>query len=261
MTYKVKLDVFEGPFDLLVFLIEKSEMSIYDIKVSKITSQYLDYIDRMKAMDINVGSEFMVLAATLIEIKSKMLLPKLKTKEEDAIEDPRTELVERILEYKRFKSAAMFLEHKELYNKKIFEKPKEDLSVYTNEPDEFLSLELSQLIKCFNIFLAKKKKVEEIKNYCENVERQKVSLESRIEYINNIFKVRNKHILNFQELLPSDNNKYEVVLTFSAMLEMVRQKTIIASQTSNFGMITLSLKNNLKEDYMEDPSVKLGGSN
>ena len=107
MSYKVSLRSFEGPFDLLVYLIENAQMSIYDIRISEITSQYLDYIDRMKALDFNVATEFMVLAATLIDIKAKMLLPRHTLQgQSEAEEDPRSELVERLLEYKKYKKGA-----------------------------------------------------------------------------------------------------------------------------------------------------------
>ena len=110
MSYKVKIDQFEGPFDLLVYLIETSEMNIYDIQVAAITRQYMDYIQEMQRLDVEVATEFMVLAAVLIEIKSKMLLPRIKPEGVAGGEgDPREELVERILEYKRFKRAAALL--------------------------------------------------------------------------------------------------------------------------------------------------------
>ena len=110
MSYKVSLQTFEGPFDLLVYLIENAQMSIYDIKIAEITKQYMEYIETMKSMDVLVATEFMVLAATLIDIKSKMLLPRTATIDGTYIdEDPRSELVERLLEYKKYKRGADFL--------------------------------------------------------------------------------------------------------------------------------------------------------
>ena len=121
MSYKVKLQSFEGPFDLLVYLIENAEMSIYDIEISKITGQYLEYIRAMEEMDINVSTEFMVLASSLIEIKSKMILPRISEIGDGVVdEDPRAELVSRILEYKRFKRAAEVLEEREEYASRIY---------------------------------------------------------------------------------------------------------------------------------------------
>lgn len=256
MSYKVKLDIFEGPFDLLVYLIENAEMNIYDIQVSKITNQYIEYIEQMQALDVNVASEFMVLAAALIEIKSKMLLPRMKPEGEGTdYEDPRTELVQRILEYKRFKSAAELLEQKEEQTQRIFEKPKEDLTPFTNEPDEYLNLDIKQFVKIFNQFLTKKKKLEEIKKNYSKVERQKITIESRIDYIKNLFKIKDKNKLNFRELLKPESSRYEIVLTFISLLEMIRLKTISVKQNINFGEIIVSLnKNNQNqlEDKLED---------
>lgn len=130
MGYKVKLNVFEGPFDLLVYLIENAQMSIYDIKISEITDQYLEYVKEIERQDVSAAAEFMVLAASLLEIKSKMLLPRLAVGEEGAAsEDPRSELVEKLLEYKRFKLLAEMLREKEDAGLRIMEKPQEDLSV------------------------------------------------------------------------------------------------------------------------------------
>lgn len=240
MSYKVKLDIFEGPFDLLVYLIENAEMNIYDIQVSKITNQYIDYIERMQELDINVASEFMVLAAALIEIKSKMLLPRFKPEGDgEAIEDPRTELIQKILEYKRFKTAAELLERMEENSLRIFEKPKEDLTPYTNEPDEYLNLDLNQFVKVFLLFLDKKKRLEEIKKNYSKMERQKITIESKIEYIISLFKFKDKNKMSFKELLKPESNRYDVVLTFVSMLEMIRLKTIKVKQNINFGEIYL----------------------
>ena len=161
--YKVRLQSFEGPFDLLVYLIETAEMSIYDIKISQITNQYLEYMQAMKERDVFVSTEFMVLAASLIEIKSKMILPRV-SQEDGALleEDPRTELVERLLEYKRFKQAARLFEEREESGTRIFEKPQEDISIYLQNPDEYLSLDIKQFAAAFRLFIEKKHKVESV---------------------------------------------------------------------------------------------------
>ena len=144
MSYKVRLRTFEGPFDLLVYLIENAQMNIYDIQISEITGQYLDYIKTMREMDFNVGTEFMVLAATLIDIKSRMILPRSGIEGTAAAEeDPRSDLVERLLEYKRFKKGAEILSEREDYMTLVYEKPQEDISAYLEQPDEYLSLDLS----------------------------------------------------------------------------------------------------------------------
>ena len=257
MSYKIKLDIFEGPFDLLVYLIENARMSVYDIQVSEITNQYIQYIERMKALDINLATEFMVLAAALIEIKSKMLLPRMKPEGEGVLEeDPRTELVQRILEYKRFKAAAELLELQEEQSQRIFEKPKEDLAPYTKEADEYLNLDINQFVKVFHLFLQKKKKLEEIKKNYARVERQKITIESKIEFIKGLFRSKEKKRLTFKELLTPESNRYEVVLTFASMLEMIRQKSVMVKQNVNFGEIVLSIYE--KDKHGEKPEPEEG---
>ncbi len=254
MSYKIKLDIFEGPFDLLVYLIENARMSVYDIQVSEITDQYMKYIENMKTLDVNLATEFMVLAAELIEIKSKMLLPRMKADGEAILEeDPRTELVQRILEYKRFKAAAELLEIQEEQSQRIFAKPKEDLAPYTKEADEYLNLDLNQFVKAFHLFLQKKKKLEEIKRNYAKVERQKITIEQRIEHIRNMFRLKERKKLNFRDLLTAESNRYEVVLTFTSMLEMIRQKAISVRQNVNFGEIYLSLIDKNKKGENEEP--------
>ncbi len=260
MSYKIKLDIFEGPFDLLVYLIENARMSVYDIQVSEITDQYMKYIENMKTLDVNLATEFMVLAAELIELKSKMLLPRMKADGEGVLEeDPRSSLVQKILEYKRFKAAAELLELQEEQSQRIFTKPKEDLTPYTKEADEYLNLDLNQFVKAFHLFLQKKKRLEEIRRNYAKVERQKITIESRIEYIRNLFRTKEKKRLNFRELLTPESNRYEVVLTFVSLLEMIRQKAVTVRQNVNFGEIYLSLsekhKNNRDETTEEGEIV------
>ena len=254
MSYKIKLDIFEGPFDLLVYLIENARMSVYDIQVSEITDQYMKYIENMKTLDVNLATEFMVLAAELIEIKSKMLLPRMKADGEASLEeDPRTELVQRILEYKRFKAAAELLEIQEEQSQRIFAKPKEDLAPFTKEADEYLNLDLNQFVKAFHLFLQKKKRLEEIKRNYAKVERQKITIEQRIEHIRNMFRLKERKKLSFKDLLTAESNRYEVVLTFTSMLEMIRQKAVVVRQNVNFGEIYLSLIEKGKKDENENP--------
>jgi len=242
MRYKVKLDIFEGPFDLLVYLIENAQMSIYDIQVAEITNQYVAYIEKAKALDVALASEFLVLAAALVEIKSKMLLPRMKFDGEGKLEleDPRNELVSRLLEYKRFKNAAELLELKEEQALLVFEKPQEDISQYTNEPDIYLNLEIKHFIAAFNQFLLKKKRVEEIKRNYSRPEEPRVTTEEKMDFIRKIFKVKNRRTVNFKELIQSEKDKYEVVVTFASVLEMARQRTIKVKQPIPFGDIKIT---------------------
>lgn len=240
MIYKVKLDIFEGPFDLLVYLIENAQMNIYDIQVSDITRQYIEYVDRIKRIDPVLAGEFMVLAASLIEIKSKMLLPR-KADEESAgaIEDPRSELVQRILEYKKFKQAAKYLEECEERMERIHTKPQEDLSIYTKEPDIFLNLDLQAFVKSFHIFIHRKKKLEEVQRRYTVVRQQQMTVESRIEQIKKLFN-KNKR-MKFNELLEGEKTRQNVVLTFLSMLELIKQKTVAFKQNINCGEIIFIL--------------------
>ena len=236
MSYKVKLDVFEGPFDLLVYLIENAEMSIYDIQVAEITAQYLQHIEKMQEANVNVATEFMVLAAALIEIKSKMLLPRSTPLEEGIVEeDPRTELVEKILEYKKFKLAAEVLEKHEDKKMLSFEKPKEDLDKYVNGVDEYLSLDIRQFVSAFNLFLRKKQRIEDVRKHYTRVERQRQSIEMKIESIVNFFKNNPFKKVSFKKLINDTEDKYDIVLTFTSMLQMMRDKVIKVEQHSPFG--------------------------
>lgn len=244
MAYNVKLDLFEGPFDLLVYLIENAEMSIYDIQISEITSQYFEYIEYIQELNLDLASEFLVLAATLIEIKSKMLLPSSKKDEAGPpAEDPRNELVQKILEYKKYKNAAEVLETCEDRNLKIYYKPQEDFNQFINKDsqDEYIDLDLDQFIKAFNLFLLRKKKIGDIQKRYGEVKRERISIEDKISYIKNYFKEKNK--LSFNKLISYSADKHEIIVTFIAMLELIRQKFLSVKQNILFGDIIL-YKNN-----------------
>lgn len=251
VVYKVKLDVFEGPFDLLVYLIESAKMSIYDIQVAEITRQYIEYVDQIKQIDGALAGEFMVLAASLIEIKSRMLLPRRVSEEGlEYEEDPRNELVQRILEYKRYKAAAELLEEAEEEMQLIHFKPKEDTSVYTDAPDIYLNLELTAFIKAFHVFLRRKKRLEEVHKKYGVERRQQMTIEGRIEQIKSLFFRKNK--LNFKELLEGKEDKQTVVITFLSMLELIKQKAVRFNQNINFGEITFTLNKTGKDREEEN---------
>ncbi|MDY5771000.1 MAG: segregation/condensation protein A [Anaerovoracaceae bacterium] len=249
MSYKVKLQSFEGPFDLLVYLIENAEMSIYDIRISEITNQYLEYIKAMREHDINVATEFMVLASTLIEIKSKMILPRMSIEGQTAAEeDPRSDLVERILEYKRFKRAAQILQEREEQSQHIFEKPQEDISEYLENPDEYLSLDLKQFASAFSLFIQKKQRVEAVRAHYTRIERERSTMESRIRMI--LAKVRRKigQVFSFKELIPNKKDRYDVVVTFMSLLEMAKERVLRVEQKSLYGDIKVSAGERVDED-------------
>ena len=241
MSYKIKLKTFEGPFDLLVYLIENARMSIYDIEISEITSQYLAYLEDMKEMDVALGSEFMLLAAQLIDIKSRMLLPRLNEAGEPVVdEDPRSELVEKLLEYKKFKEISGVLSDREEENMHIYEKPQEDISEYTDSPDEYLALDMEQFVRAFNNFIHRKQKLDEVRRRYVRVERERENTENRIKYIKNVFRVKNVRKVSFNDLIVDAKDRYDVVLTFTSLLEMIKDKMVSVKQTRRFGDMTVT---------------------
>ncbi len=260
MTYKVKLTQFEGPFDLLVYLIENAKMSIYDIKISEITKQYIEHLEKMKELEVEVATEFMILAASLLEIKSKMLLPKMSVEGEILIEeDPRVELVEKLLEYRRFKAISEVLAEQELYGRSIYAKPQEDISQFTNEPDEYLSLEIEHFVKAFNKFLLRKKKEVAMKKEYQYREREKITTEAKVSFIKKLFELNQGTEVDFYSLVNERESKYDIALSFSSMLEMVKQDRLWAEQSLIFGPIkvgaTEKLNMAIEKDLGEEENI------
>ncbi len=253
MSYKVKLDIFEGPFDLLVYLIESARMSIYDIQVSDITSQYTEYIARMQEMDVDVSSEFMVLAAELIDIKSKLLLPRREAGDDEVIyEDPRSDLVARLLEYKKFKAISEMLREEEGRNFHIYEKPQEDISEYTESPDEYLKLGIEEFVKAFQQFLEKKKKIEDIRDRYEHIKREKISTEEKMEFIRGLFLKDMGKKISFLETIQDSEDKYDFVLSFSSIMEMIKQNKVTAEQKRIFGDILVEATDRITEEIVAE---------
>ena len=250
MSYRVRLNVFEGPFDLLVYLIEHAQMSIYDIRIAEITEQYVDYINRMQQADINVSTEFMVLAAELLEIKSRMLLPRSAPGEEGEAgsEDPRTELVSRLREYKLFKEISGMLEEQYDQTAQRLEKPQEDLSEFTGEPDEYLTLDMDQFTAAFELFLQRKKNLEEIRAHHIRTEKQRITTELRIGEIRNYFRSQDVRSADFRDLVPHKDDRYDVSVTFSSVLEMMKEHRLEAEQKKLFGDITVTATDQLFEE-------------
>ncbi len=259
MSYKVKISSFEGPFDLLVYLIENMQMSIYDIQISEITGQYMEYMKDLNTIDVERATEFMVLAASLIEIKSKMILPTEDGDVEGIVEeDPRSQLVERIIEYKAFKKKAEMLAKRFDEKQDIMEKPQEDIQVYTNNPDEYLSLEIDEFVEAFNAFIERKQRIDQVRERYTKLERDRISMESRMEYIIDRFKKEikangaNAKIL-LRDLVPGKQDNYNLVVTFAATLQMINQKAIIAEQKSTYGDIFLKLSND--SNWVKDKEI------
>lgn len=248
--YKVRLDRFEGPFDLLVYLIENARMDIYDIKVSEITGQYIEYLKEMEELDIEVSAEFIVLAAILIRLKSHMLLPRINEDGEIVLEeDPRMDLADKLADYIRTKKIAEVLKEREEYFSAVHEKPAEDMSAYFENPDEVLMANEDQMVAAFKLFLQKKQKVEEVTKRYQRVRREKESVEVRIRVMTETLekKFAEKSEVSFAELLPEEADRYDVAISFVSLLSMIKEQNIDAEQSEAFGEILVRRKNNVQQ--------------
>lgn len=228
MSYKVKLEVFEGPLDLLLYLIKKNEIDIYDIPVAEITEQYLEYLELMRMLDLNIAGEFLVMAATLIHIKSKMLLPpeekELLPEEE---EDPREELVRRLLEYKKFKEVAGVLQDLEGQRKKMFTR---DAVFETESGEVFFEASL------FDLITALTRVLKDIpKDLFHEIIKDEFTVEQKVHDLLHMFVTA--PVLYLSELFKKAKNKIEIIVTFLAILELIRLKEIMIVQKQSFGEI------------------------
>ena len=241
MSYSVKLDLFEGPFELLIYLIEHARMSVYDIKIAEITTQYLEYVAELKTIDPQLAQEFMVLAAELIEIKSRMLLPRpAEDTEGEEAEDPRRLLVQQILEYRRFKEIAAFLDEQQELTALMYTKPQEDLSRWTGEPDILLTASEEELAAAFKDYLNKKQRMEEVRRTYRIIEGERVSIESRMSQLAELFQTRDSIL--FSELIRSDGSVFNRVLSFVSLLEMIKEGLLSAEQKQRYGDIRFMKK-------------------
>ena len=243
--YKVRIDKFEGPFDLLVYLIQNAKMDIYDIRVAEITEQYIGYLKEMGELNVEVSSEFIVLAAVLIRLKSHMLLPRVTDTGEVVIdEDPRMELASRLAEYVKTKKIAEMLQERLEANQCIHEKPAEDMSEYLGSPDELLKADIEQFVNAFNAFLQKKKRVADVKKRYQRIKRERASIEDRISYMSSIIKDRVSvgEYIDFTELVPEDADRYDITLSFMSLLEMIKMQEVDARQEKNYGNISVIKK-------------------
>lgn len=244
VSIPVKIQVFEGPLDLLLHLIEKNKLNIYDIPIVEITDQYVAYVEQMEEENLDVVSEFLIMAATLIEIKSRMLLPKEQVEEE---EDPREELVRRLLEYKIYKYAAGELEKMRDNAGQVFygnaRMPKDVLEYEeTVDPDEVLSdITLRRLNEIFQEVMKKKKdKIDPIRSKFGKIEKEEVRVEDKVVHIRRQLKgLKN---INFRTLLEVQASKTQLVVTFLAVLEMMKMGLIEVKQEDIHGDIWIDSK-------------------
>lgn len=246
MDMTVKLQVFEGPLDLLLYLLEKNKVNIYDIPIVEITKQYMEYIEEMKRQDLNILSEFLVMAATLIDIKSRMLLPSTG-KETEEEEDPREELVQQLLEYKMYKCMAYELKDRQLdAGRVMFREPAipEEVLAY-KEPvnmDELIAgVTLSRLNEIFkNIMKKQVDKIDPIRSKYGKIEKEEVSMEEKMEYLES-YATQHKHF-SFRNLLEAQSSKVEIIVTFLAILELMKVGKIYISQEKIFDDIQIESK-------------------
>lgn len=247
MPLNIKIDNFEGPFDLLLHLIKKNQMDIYDIKIYDITSQYLEYLNAMKEMDLEIASEFIVIAATLLEIKSKLLLPKPKSEQEEEGNDPRAELVAKLLEYKKYKQVAQFLKQRETDTGVIYTKKPEIIEdIRKNEDFQENLFKNMDMLKLYNLY-AKLMEMYLNKSNIENkfsreIPVDKYKIEDKMENIVSILSKKDRMV--FSNIRERCENKIEVVVTFLALLELIKLRSIRIVQQSNFREIYIERINN-----------------
>jgi segregation and condensation protein A len=259
VTYK--LETFEGPLDLLLHLIEKAEIDIQDIPISEITDQYMDYIHTMQELELDVTSEFLVMAATLLSIKSKLLLPKppvIDMDEYDMYEDedydPREELVQKLIEYRKYKGIARHLSEKEWERSLIFSKEPEDLSSYVpNEPANPLQgLHTADLIAAFNRALRR----AERRTTVARIHRDEISVKDRIRQVLTVFeKAGQGSRLLFSRLMHEDMQRHEIVVTFLAILELMKMKQIVCYQERVFDDIVMEWRGDLRADRLSNAEI------
>jgi len=244
MQYKVKLEIFEGPLDLLLYLIKKEEIDIYDIPIAKITDQYLEYLEMMKLLDLDIAGEFIVMAATLIHIKSKMLLPPEEVPQEELEEeDPRSELVKRLLEYKKFKEVADELAKKEAMASQLYTRKIEEKRLLETEDSPFFEASIFDLLTAFSKILK-----EIPKETFYRLVKDEFTVGGKIHDIFHM--LVNKPKIYFSKLFSQARSKVEIIVTFLAVLELIRLKEILIIQEESFGEI----------EIMKNPDmVKPGG--
>lgn len=230
MSYKIKLDIFEGPLDLLLYLVKKDHLNICDIPIAEVTEQYLQYIELMRLLDLHIAGEFLVMASTLIHIKSKMLLPPEAAPEElQEEEDPRQELVRKLLEYQQYKEAAGLLRQKELSRQNLFTRPPQA----AGESEEvYFEASLFDLISAFS------KALKEVpRELFYEVIKDEFTVEKKIHDLLHLF--LNEPALLLSNLFDMAKSKLEIVVTFLAILELIRLKEIIIVQKEQFGQVEI----------------------
>ena len=234
--YKVKLEIFEGPLDLLLYLIKRDELDIYEISLERITRQYLEYLQAFKELNIDVAGEFVVMAANLIYLKSRSLLPvDQQPPEEDAEEDdPRWDLIRQLIEYKKFKEAAAELQVRQLEQERIFVRDPASVNVPAFAPLRLGEVGIFQLINAFQAVIKRVEAREDL----QEIFGEHFTVSDKIEWI--LRRVGDGVPLRFSELFASMASRVEIVVTFLALLELVRLRQISATQANPFDEIEIA---------------------
>jgi segregation and condensation protein A len=227
--YRVKLPSFEGPLDLLLYLIRKEEVSIYDIPIARITEQYLEHLRVMQEMDIGVAGDFLLMAATLIQIKSQVLLPRDPNAPEDQDEDPRAELVYQLLEHQKFKGVANVFHQRAMMEAAAFTRA----SIETDQSNPEISATVFQLFEVFREVLNRRRAITEIE-----IARDEMTMSEKISQIKRM--ISEKGEVRAREMFEGARSRRELVLTFLAMLELVKELTIHLTQSDTFGEIIIT---------------------
>lgn len=234
LNYAIKLDIFEGPLDLLLYLIKKNEIDIYNIPIALITEQYLQYLKMIKALNLDLAGEYLVMASTLIHIKSRLLLPPPEEPEEEE-EDPRAELVRQLLEHKTFKEIAENLVNRPLLERDVFTRAAalpEELEKPASDEEELIEASVFELIEAFHRIISQLDKKELME-----IDLEKLSLTDIINEVMERLSVTKS--LTFDDLLNEKRDRRRIIYTFLALLELIKLRMIKAYQTSNFGVIRI----------------------
>jgi segregation and condensation protein A len=235
--YKVKFEVFEGPLDLLLYLIKKEEVDIYEVNLTKLATQFIEHIEVMRMLDLEIAGEFLVMAATLMYIKSRELLTKeqqVQATEEEDEEDPRWELIRQLVEYKKFKDAAVQLQQREIEQENIFARRPGKLDFAAEAPQRKPEVSIFDLVNAVNSILKRVNQREDLRDIFED----KWSVSEKIEVMMKL--TSEKPIVKFSELFTGEMSRPEVICTFLALLELIRLKQLVCVQSEDFSDIDIT---------------------
>ncbi len=257
MTVLYKLEAFEGPLDLLLHLIDKAEIDIHEVSISEITDQYMDYLSAMQELELEVTSEFLVMAATLLSIKSRQLLPKPPVEPEEFEEwaddgyDPQQELIQKLVEYRKFKQISEQLREREHERSLVYTKEPEDLSSFmpTAPVNPVKGLQVADLIAAFQKALKRAAR----RSLVATVRRDEVSVKDRIRDITDL--LRDHETVRFSRLLRPEMERHEIVVTFLAILELMKMKQVTCFQHQLFDDIVINWRGETEESGLSELEI------